>query len=61
MEIYEPIVIDTDDYVYKAVKFANDIGLRNQIENKIKDKKYLLFEEKESIDTWKEMLINLNS
>jgi len=59
MEIYEPIAIDTDDYVYKAVKFANDIKLRNQIENKIKDKKYLLFEEKESIDTWKEMLINL--
>jgi len=61
MEIYEPIAIDTDDYVYKAVKFANDMELRNKIENKIKDKKYLLFEEKESIDTWKEMLINFNS
>jgi len=59
MEIYEPIAINIDDYVYKAVKFANDIELREQIENKIKDKKYLLFEEKESIDTWKEMLINL--
>lgn len=59
MEIYEPIAIDADDYVYKAVKFANDIKLREQIENKINNKKYLLFEEKESIDTWKEMLINL--
>jgi hypothetical protein len=61
MEIYEPIALDSDDYIYKAIKFANDIKLRNKIENKIKDKKYLLFEEKESIDTWKEMLINLNS
>jgi len=59
MEIYEPIAIDADDYVYKAVKFANDIKLREQIENKINNKKYLLFEEKESIDTWKKMLINL--
>lgn len=61
MEIYEPIAIDADDYVYKAVKFANDLKLREQIENKIKNKKYLLFEEKESIETWKEMLINLAS
>jgi predicted O-linked N-acetylglucosamine transferase (SPINDLY family) len=61
MEIYEPIAIDVDDYVYKAVKFANDIKLREQIENKINNKKYLLFEEKESIETWKEMLINLSS
>jgi hypothetical protein len=61
MEIYEPIALDTDDYVYKAIKFANDKELRNKIENKINNKKYLLFEEKESIDTWKEMLINLNN
>lgn len=61
MEIYEPIAIDTDDYVYKAIKFANDKELRKKIENKINNKKYLLFKEKESIDTWKEMLINLNS
>lgn len=59
MEIYEPIALDTDDYVYKSIKFANDIKLREQIENKINNKKYLLFEEKESIETWKEMLINL--
>lgn len=61
MEIYEPIANDIDDFVYKAINFANDIKLREQIENKIDNKKYLLFEEKESIETWKEMLINLNS
>lgn len=60
MEIYEPIAIDIDDYVYKAIKFANDKKLREQIENKIQNKKYLLFEEKESIETWKEMLLTFN-
>jgi predicted O-linked N-acetylglucosamine transferase (SPINDLY family) len=60
MEIYEPIANDIDDFVYKAINFANDIKLREQIENKINNKKYLLFEEKESIETWKEMLLTLN-
>lgn len=59
MGIMDPVATDIDDFIYKACNFASDKTLRIQIENKIKDKKDLLFEEKISVETWKEMLLNV--
>ncbi len=60
MDIMEPIATNVDEFVEKAYDLASDQTLRLQIENKIKERKKLLFEEKDSIDTWKEMLLNIS-
>ena len=59
MDIIEPIANNIDDFVNKACHFTLNPDFRIEIENKIKNKKHLLFEEKESIETWKNMLINI--
>jgi predicted O-linked N-acetylglucosamine transferase (SPINDLY family) len=58
MDIIEPIANNIDDFVDKAINFASNKLLRDQIENKIKERKSLLFEEKDSIETWKNMLLS---
>ena len=60
MDIMYPIANNIDDFIDKAYNLASDDFLRTQIENQIKDRKNLLFEEKASIETWKEMLINVS-
>lgn len=59
MQILEPIALTPEEFVKKSIEFCSNIELRTQIENKIKEKKSLLFEEQASINTWKTMLFDL--
>jgi len=59
MNILEPICDSKQDYINKAIFYMNNIDERVILENKIKENKHLLFEEIESVNNWKDMLINL--
>lgn len=59
MEITEPICSDITDFVTKAIFYANNKEELKKLENKIGENSQKLFEENESIQTWKDKLIQL--
>ena len=59
MNIMEPVVNNFDEYINKTVKYLLDDNLKRKIESKIKSKKDLLFNDKESLNEWQNLLINL--
>ena len=60
MGITEPISNDIEDYSSKAIYYMNNIDERQKIEELIKQNKHKLFEEIDSITTWKNKLIELS-
>jgi predicted O-linked N-acetylglucosamine transferase (SPINDLY family) len=60
MGILEPICRTKEEFINKSLFYMNNIHERRLIEEKINSQKYKLFEEKESLDTWKDKLILLN-
>lgn len=59
MEITEPIVNNYDEYIDKVIYYLHNTKKRKILEEKIKEKSKCLYEEKESVDEWQQMLINL--
>ena len=59
MNIMEPVVNNFDEYINKTVKYLLDDNFKRKIESKIKSKKDLLFNDKESLNEWQNLLINL--
>ena len=56
MNILEPIAYSEDEFVEKCVNFVTNEKLRLEIENKIKLKKHILFENKDSINEYNKIL-----
>lgn len=56
MNILEPIAYSEDQFVEKCITFMNNDKLRLEIENKIKLKKHVLFESKDSINEYNKIL-----
>jgi hypothetical protein len=52
MKIMEPVCESPDDLVDKAVYYMKDTEARKAIEDKINDRKHLLFQEQESLLEW---------
>ncbi len=59
MGIMEPVCKDFDEYVEKAVYYMNNKEEKQKLQDRIKENCNKLFEENESIDTWKRKLIQL--
>lgn len=59
MGILEPIAYSEEEYVSKVLKFANDNEYRKKIENKIIEKKHVLFHEKKSCDEYNNLFKNI--
>lgn len=60
MDILEPVVNNYDDYLQKVIYYLeNDID-RKKLENKILEKKKLLFNETESVKEWDKTLVELS-
>ncbi len=59
MDIYDPIAYDIKNLADKAIWFMTNKEDKKIIENKIKENKSKLFQEEESIYTWKYKLIEL--
>ena len=59
MGITEPIVNNYDEYIDKVIYYLHNTKERKILEEKIKEKSKFLYEEKESVDEWQQMLINL--
>ncbi|NCW13641.1 MAG: hypothetical protein EBV82_10910, partial [Chitinophagia bacterium] len=62
MKIMEPVCESPDDLVDKAIYYMKDTEARKTIEDKINDRKHLLFQEQESLLEWNNqmrMLVNV--
>jgi len=59
MKIDDAICNSKEEYVDKTLFYINHKEERSLLENKIKENKYLLFEETKSVDDWKNLLISL--
>ena len=59
MGIDDLIASDKNDYVNISIKYANDINLRNNICEKIKKNVCKIFEQKESVNDWNNLLENI--
>ncbi len=59
MGITEPICSSIDDFIKKALYYANNKSDRDMVENKIKKNSDKLFQEKDSIVTWQNKLNEL--
>jgi predicted O-linked N-acetylglucosamine transferase (SPINDLY family) len=59
MNLKELISESKEEYINFAIKLGLDIDFRKECENKIKEKKLCLFNDNESIEEWKNMLIEL--
>jgi len=61
MNIHEPICSNLKDVAEKSVFYANNSVELNKLENKILQNLNKIFEEEESIVTWKQMLTQLHN
>jgi predicted O-linked N-acetylglucosamine transferase (SPINDLY family) len=52
MKITEPICVSADDLIEKAVYYMKNIDARKKLETKISKRKYLLFQDQESLLEW---------
>jgi predicted O-linked N-acetylglucosamine transferase (SPINDLY family) len=59
MDIMEPICYTQDEFINKSIFYANNKQELKKIENKIAKNSHKLFEEEDSITTWKDKLIEL--
>jgi hypothetical protein len=59
MGIDDAIVDNFDDYAKKAIFYLDNINERNILENRIKEKSHLLFNDDKSVEDWQNMLIEL--
>ncbi len=59
MDILEPVCTSPIEFVNKAIYYANNKNEIKKLENKIREKALVLFEEQASIDTWKEKICEL--
>lgn len=59
MDILEPVCTSPTEFVNKSIYYANNKNELKKLENKIREKALVLFEEQASIDTWKEKLTEL--
>ena len=59
MNIFEPIAYDNEEYFDLVNEYITNDSLRINLENKIKQKKKLLFEEQESIREWADTIIDV--
>ena len=59
MNIFEPIAYDNEEYFDLVNEYITNDSLRIKLENKIKQKKKLLFEEQESIREWADTIIDV--
>jgi predicted O-linked N-acetylglucosamine transferase (SPINDLY family) len=59
MGITEFICNSEEEYVTKAIKYANDDVERKKYERLILDNNYKIIQEKESVDEWKSLLKKL--
>ena len=59
MNIFEPIAYDEEEYFSLVSKLITDSDYRKSLENKIKNKKHLLFEEEASIHEWITTLVKV--
>jgi hypothetical protein len=60
MELMDAVGNDWCEYFDKIVFYIENSIERTQLENKIKEKKHLVFRDKESIFEWEDMLIKLH-
>ena len=60
MGISEPICSTIDEYVNKVVYFGNNLEARSKVEMMIHENKEKLFSEINSVETWKNKLIELS-
>ncbi len=60
MGIEEPVCKDMNEYVEKAIFYANNKEEKLKLETKILENKHKLFEEKDSTETWKLKLLELH-
>lgn len=60
MDIMDAIVNDWEEYYDKIIFYIENPIERTKLENKIKDKKNLVFQDKDSIFEWEDMLIKLH-
>lgn len=60
MGIYEPVCLDFKEFVDKAVSYTNNKLELKKVENKILENFSKLFEEEESIITWKNKLAEIS-
>ena len=59
MGITEPICVNINDFISKSIFYANNKTELKKLENKIVENANKLFEEEESILTWKNKLVEL--
>ena len=59
MNIMDPIVYNENDYIKKTIQYLSNDEKRKSIEDEIKKNKHMLFNDKESVVEWQNMLIDL--
>lgn len=59
MDIQDPVCQNQVEFVSKAIFYANNKDQLKKLENKIREKALMLFEEDDSIITWKEKIIEI--
>ena len=60
MDIMEAVVDNFEDYIEKVVYYLDNINPRKELEQRILEKKHLLFNDEDSVKEWQETLIELS-